>query len=157
MTTSDQANRKNSLIIQNYPDAFGDTYGVIGNIIFLHKTGPAWFQERYTWRWEREIRPVDHHHPIKPKWRSILRGIVVHFKQPHLNIPINIISGLAFGNQGTGHGELNDTFCELLVVIGIPPVDLVLRLFYYLTSVLSSLYVLISRLSFLYLLSLSST
>ncbi|KAF9040124.1 hypothetical protein BJ165DRAFT_359443 [Panaeolus papilionaceus] len=115
---------KKSLIFKNYPDAFGDTYCVIGRVPFLYKTGPAWFQERYTWRLAREIRPVDHHHRIKPKWRSILRGIVAHFKQPHVDIPMNIISGLAYGGQGTGHGQPNHTFCELLVVIGIPPVDL---------------------------------
>lgn len=105
---------KRALFTDNYLAAFSDTYGVVGDVPFIYKTGSAWPQRTDAQPYLREMRPVAHTHTIRSKWAGIVHDIEAHFKQA--NVPLTIIAGLAFGNQGQ-----KETFCELIVVIGVPP------------------------------------
>ncbi|TEB33531.1 hypothetical protein FA13DRAFT_159525 [Coprinellus micaceus] len=108
---------KRALFVENYPDAFFDTYGVVGGVPFIYKTGPAWPQRRggpEAQPYLREMRPVSHTHPINASWADIAKKIDAHFME--VGMPLNIVAGLAYGNRG-----YEETFCELIVVLGLPP------------------------------------
>lgn len=95
----------------DYPGAGRDECGVVP--LFLYKTGPSW---PHIWKGGHEIgwemRPVARGHPIQQKWPNVIKRIVNHFSQ--LGIPPAVISPLAYGNR-----DEKETFCELLVVVGI--------------------------------------
>lgn len=109
---------KHASLVSNYAEAFSDTYGVVGGVPFIYKTGPAWVQPTSgrdaQWPCLREMRPVSHSHPINTHWAGIVKKIDAHFTK--VGIPLNIVAGLAYGNQG-----YEETFCKLVVVLGLPP------------------------------------
>lgn len=118
--TSERPNAtKRARYTANYATAFSDTYGVVGEAPFIYKTGPPWPQRTggpHAPPYLREMRPVAHTHPIKPRWTDIAKKIEAYFKEKEMQL--NIVAGLAFANQ-----KEEKAFCELIVVIGVPPTN----------------------------------
>jgi len=104
-----------SRFTKHYADAFTDTYGVVGGAPFIYKTGPAWPKRTGGPQPSvREMRPVAHSHPIATHWIDIVGKVEGYFKEHEIDL--TIVAGLAFANA-----KEKTAFCELVVVIGIPP------------------------------------
>ena len=106
--------------LKNYADAFTDTNGAAGGAPFIYKNGPAWPKppgdDPEARGYVREVRPASHTHPIASSWERILTDIEACLGKHE--IEFTIIAGLSYANVGD-----RTAFCELVVVIGVPPMD----------------------------------
>lgn len=102
--------------LDNYADAFTDTFGIVGGAPFIYRNGSPWpkpdspFARPYV----RVMRPVAHTHPIANVWEGIVLKIEEYLEGR--GIEPTIITGLSYGNAAD-----NYVFCELAVVIGVVP------------------------------------
>ena len=115
LTTSGYDKIDRTRLINNYPNAYSDTYGLRSVRGFIFKTGPAWpkSEEPYGRPLPRELRPVNDH-PITSVWDDILTRVETHLQEDKL--PFTAVMPLGFANVGEG-----EPFCPLVVAIGVEP------------------------------------